>query len=161
MKISKYLSAIVSLCAIWILLDVKSPARGVSVELPLSQFMSGKLVSRHDPSVDLNPEVMLTNSEVDKDLSLQGISITRNSSDKSLLTFTGSINNRSGQAHYVYYIVAKFVANDTSIKQAIIPVNVDIEPGQSKPFTHEISTDSIDAIAPEVIKPVVVKYEYR
>ena len=84
-----------------------------------------------------------------------------NSSDKSLLTVTGLINNRSEQAHYVYYIVAKFVAKDISIKQAIIPIDIDIEPGKSKPFTHEISIGNIKSIVPETVKPMVVKYEYR
>lgn len=161
MKISKYLSAILSVGAIWFLLDVTSPARGLSFELPLAKYASGQLRSRHARSIAQSPPVSAPTTEIDKDLRLQGISITRNSSDRSLLTFTGSINNRSGQTHYIYYIVAKFVANDTSIKQAIIPVNVDIEPGQSKPFTHEISTDSANSIVPETIKPVVVKYEYR
>jgi hypothetical protein len=160
MKISKYLSAIVSIGAIWFLLDVTSPARGFSVELPLAKLESGRSSSRYQRAIAQTTPVSPPTTEIDKDLRLQGISITR-SSDKSLLTFTGSINNRSEQTHYVYYIVAKFVANDTSIKQAIIPVNVDIEPGQSKPFTHEISTQSINSIVPETIKPVIVKYEYR
>jgi hypothetical protein len=161
MKTSKYLSAIVSICAIWILLDITAPTPVFSFELPVVKLNSGRLVSRHARSIAQTSKVSPATTEIDKDLSLQGISITRNTSDKSLLTFTGSINNRSEQAHYVYYIVAKFVANDTSIKQAIIPVNVDIEPGQSKPFTHEISTDKIDSISLDTLKPVVVKYEYR
>jgi hypothetical protein len=161
MKISKYLSAIVSIGAIWCLLDITSPARGFSVELPLAKPSSTKSLLQIDRAVAQNSQVTPATTEIDKDLRLQGISITRNSEDNSLLTFTGSINNRSDQTHYVYYIVAKFVANDTSIKQAIIPVNVDIKPGQSQTFTHEISTESVNSIVPEQIKPVVVKYEYR
>jgi hypothetical protein len=162
MKISKYLSAIVSIGAIWFLLDTTSSAWGFSLELPLTKLPLDKSIPRHHRAIAQNSPVSpKTTTEIDKDLSLQGISITRNSSDKSLLTVTGSINNRSEQTHYLYYIVAKFVANDTSIKQAIIPVNVDIEPGQSKSFTHEISTQSINSIVPGDIKPVVVKYEYR
>jgi hypothetical protein len=161
MKISKYLSAIVSIGAIWCLLDVTAPARSFSVELPLVKLAASKSLAQHDRAVAQNSQPTPATTEIDKDLRLQGISITRNRSDKSLLTFTGSINNRSDQTHYVYYIVAKFVANDTSIKQAIIPVNIDIKPGQSQPFTHEISTESVNSIVPETIKPVVVKYEYR
>lgn len=92
---------------------------------------------------------------------VKNMTITRSSSDKSLLNVEGQINNQSGQSHYVYYIVAKFVSKDTSIKQAIIPVNMTIEPGKSTPFTHEISTESLNSISPESVKPVVVKYEYR
>ncbi len=118
-------------------------------------------------SADRRPQILaqnstgtINNSEVNKDLRLQDITVTRNSSDKSLLTVTGSIDNRSDRTHYVYYVVAKFISRDVSIKQAIIPVNINIEPGKSKPFTHEISTD-IDSIVPETVKALVLKYEYR
>ncbi len=102
-----------------------------------------------------------TNIDINKDLQLQGITITQESADKSLLTVKGFINNRGERAHYVYYIVAKFIANDTAIKQTVIPVNIDLEPGQSKPFTHEISADSVNPIVPANVKPLIVKYEYR
>ena len=87
--------------------------------------------------------------------------MTRNSSDKSLLTVTGTIANRGEQVHYVYYIVAKFIAKDISIKQAISPIKIDIEPGKSQSFAHEISTDSIQSITPGAVKTSIVKYEYR
>lgn len=160
MKIGKYLSAIVSIGATWFLLDVTSAARGFDFELS-AKFSSDRSGTRQTRPISQAPAVSQPTDAIDKNLSLQGISITRNSSDKSLLTFTGSINNRSEQSHYVYYIVAKFVSNDTSIKQAIIPLNVDIKPGKSQSFTHEISTDNINSITPEAIKPVIVKYEYR
>jgi hypothetical protein len=161
MKIGQYLSVIMSIGAIWGLLDVRSSARGFSLErAPIS---TGHIA--HDRR---SPQLLAQNSapnsidlESDKDLRLQYINVTRNSSDKSLLTVSGSINNRSDQTHYVYYIVAKFVSKDISIKQAIIPVNIDIEPGKSKSFSHEISTQSADSLVPESVKPVVVKYEYR
>ena len=101
-----------------------------------------------------------TSPDVSKDLRLQEVVVTRNSSDKSLLTVTGTIDNRSEQARYVYYIVAKFITKDVSIKQAIIPINTNIEPGKSKPFTYEISIGST-SLAPADVKPMVVKYEYR
>ena len=161
MKIGQYLSVIMSIGAIWGLLDVRSSARGFSLErAPIS--------TGHIPHDRRSPQLLAQNSapnsidlESDKDLRLQYINVTRNSSDKSLLTVSGSINNRSDQTHYVYYIVAKFVSKDISIKQAIIPVNIDIEPGKSKSFSHEISTQSADSLVPESVKPVVVKYEYR
>jgi hypothetical protein len=161
MKIGQYLSVIMSIGAIWSLLDVRSSASGFSLEH--SPIATGHIA--HDRR---SPQLLAQNSvpnsidlESDKDLRLQYINVTRNSSDKSLLTVSGSINNRSDQTHYVYYIVAKFVSKDISIKQAIIPVNIDIEPGKSQQFSHEISTQSADSLVPESVKPVVVKYEYR
>jgi hypothetical protein len=161
MKIGHYLSVIMSIGAIWSLLDVRSSARGFSLERAI-------VANEHIAHKQRSPQLLAQNSapnpielESDKDLRLQYINVTRNSSDKSLLTVSGSINNRSEQTHYVYYIVAKFVSKDISIKQAIIPVNIDIEPGKSKPFSHEISTQSADSLVPETVKPVVVKYEYR
>jgi hypothetical protein len=162
MKIGKYLSIIMSIGAIWSLLDVRSSARGFSLE------SSTVVAVAPIAALSRAPQLMAQNSvtnpidlEGDKNLQLQYINVTRNSSDKSLLTVSGSINNRSEQSHYVYYIVAKFVSNDVSIKQAIIPVNIDIEPGKSKSFSHEISTLSVNSLEPEMVKPVVVKYEYR
>ncbi len=156
MKIGQYLSVIMSIGALWSLLDVRSSARGFSLER--------SAVTAESRSPQLLVQNSVTNPidlESDKDLRLQYINVTRNSSDKSLLTVSGSINNRSEQTHYVYYIVAKFVSKDISIKQAIIPLNIDIEPGKSKSFSHEISTQSADSLVPETVKPVVVKYEYR
>jgi hypothetical protein len=157
--------------AIWILLDVQSPAQGSQPKLPTAKTAVVTLTAQQ-----LNPNVVkstanqllaqTTNStsknlDANKDLRLQNITITQDSNDKSLLTVKGFINNRSEQTRYVYYVVAKFIANDTSIKQTIIPVNINIQPGQSQPFTHEISTDNVNAIVPETVKPLVVKYEYR
>jgi hypothetical protein len=173
MKTSKYLSAIMSICAVWILLDVKSPAQGIKIDLSVAKHSLAKSAAQHVGGASSlikrqqgrvlaqNLDSTSTNVDINKDLRLQDITITQNSADKSLLTVKGFINNRSEQTHYVYYIVAKFVANDTAIKQAVIPVNIDIEPGQSKPFIHEISTDSVNSIAPAMVKPLVVKYEYR
>jgi diacylglycerol kinase family enzyme len=161
MKISQYLSVIMSISALWLLLDVRSSARGLSLNLSLINSHRVTTSLHRQPQLAQNLASATTNIDANKDLKIQYVTVTRNSSDKSLLTVTGSISNHSEQPHYVYYIVAKFISKDISIKQAIIPVNIDIEPGKSKPFTHEISTDSIDAIAPETVKPVVVKYEYR
>jgi hypothetical protein len=161
MKTSKYLSVIMFVSAVWILLDVQSPAQGFSLELPVVHPSLTKSPYRHARLLAQSLENNSDSSDINKDFRLQDITITRNSADKSLLTVTGSINNRSEQAHYVYYIVAKFISKDASIKQTIIPVNIDIEPGQSKLFTHEISTDSSNSIVLETVKPVVVKYEYR
>jgi hypothetical protein len=161
MKIGHYLSVIMSIGAIWSLLDVRSSARGFSLE---RSSVANEHIAPKQRSSQLLAQNSVTNPielESDKDLRLQYINVTRNSSDKSLLTVSGSINNRSEQTHYVYYIVAKFVSKDISIKQAIIPVNIDIEPGKSQPFSHEISTQSADSLVPETVKPVVVKYEYR
>jgi hypothetical protein len=172
MKTSKYLSAIMSISAVWILLDVKSPAQGFKLESPVAKSSFVKFAPqqigvfphqyrRSNPILAQKLESTSISTDINKDLRLQDITITQDSADKSLLTVKGFINNRSEQAHYVYYIVAKFIANDTAIKQTIIPVNIDIEPGQSRPFTHEVSTNSVKSIAPETVKPLVVKYEYR
>jgi hypothetical protein len=162
MKTSRFLSVLMAIGAIWNLLNAQSSAQSFSLELSAPRPSSSvHTLSRHPSVLTQNPTGITTNFDISKDLQLQGISVTRNSSDKSLLTVTGLINNRSDQSHYVYYIVAKFISKDISIKQVIIPVNIDIEPGKSKPFTHEISTDSNNSIAPETVKPVVVKYEYR
>jgi hypothetical protein len=164
MKTSKYLPVIMFISAIWILLDVQSPAQGFSLELPFVNRTQAK--STHQPARILTQNLVGSSdspeiNKVNKDLRLQDIKITRDSEDKSLITIAGSINNRSEQPHYVYYIVARFISNDTSIKQTIIPLNIDIEPGQSKLFTHEISTNGSNSILLETVKPVVVKYEYR
>jgi hypothetical protein len=161
MKISQYLSVIMSICGIWSLLDVRSSAHSFSLGLPVTRSSLVRSSPRSTAVLAQNLANSQTSFDVNKDLRLQEIVVTRNSSDRSLLTVTGMINNQSEQAHYVYYIVAKFVSKDVSIKQAIIPINIDIEPGKSKPFTHEISTDSINSIVPASVKPMVVKYEYR
>ncbi len=161
-KISQYLSAIVVVSGIWNLLNLQYSGRSFTLALPavnaapLSRSLqsSTQLSARDSASA-------ATNYEIDKNLSLQEITVTRNTSDKSLLTVSGTIANRGEQVRYVYYIVAKFIAKDISIKQAIIPINIDIEPGKSQAFAHEISTDSIQSIAPETVKTSIVKYEYR
>ncbi|MCY7335170.1 MAG: hypothetical protein LH613_02980 [Chamaesiphon sp.] len=158
MNVSKYLAAVMFVSAIWSLLDAQSPAQGFS----LLQVVKPPLVksAARSPRMAQNTGIS-SNADVNKDLRLHDITVTRSSSDKSLLTVTGSINNRSDRSHYVYYVVTKFIANDISIKQAIVPVNIDIEPGKSQPFTYEILADSLDSIVPASIKPMVVKYEYR
>jgi hypothetical protein len=158
---SKHLAAVVFLSGIWISLDAQSPARSFNLDLPAVSPAAIESPARHPQILAQNLTGNASSADVNKDLRLQDITITRTSSDKSLLTVTGSIENRSDRTHYVYYVVAKFIAKDVSIKQAIIPVNIDIAPGKSKPFTHEISADSINSIAPETVKPLVVKYEYR
>jgi hypothetical protein len=160
-KASRYISVMLFVSALWNLLDVQSPAQSSSLNLPAVNSTSAISSQPHHQLLAQNLASNLTNADVNKDLRLKDITVTRNSSDKSLLTVTGSISNHSEQTHYVYYIVAKFVSKDVSIKQTIIPVNIGIEPGKSKPFTHEISTDSINSILPQTLKPVVVKYEYR
>lgn len=172
-KTSKYLGAIIAICGIWSLLSVKSSAEAVRIDRLVAKHTPVQVTTQqiavatlpvkrqHDRVLAQNSDSISTNTEINQDLRLQGITITQDSADKSLLTVKGFIRNRSDQAHYVYYIVAKFIANDTEIKQTVIPVNIDIEPGQSKPFTHEISTDSASKILPAMVKPLVVKYEYR
>jgi hypothetical protein len=166
-KTSKYLSVMMSICAIWSLLVVKSPAQDVKIDRPVKAKsqqvgVAAAPVKRQQHRVlAQNFDSSSTNIDINKDLRLQGITITQDSADKSLLTVKGFINNRGERAHYVYYIVAKFIANETAIKQTVIPVNIDLEPGQSKPFIHEISTDSVNPVVPANIKPLVVKYEYR
>ncbi len=140
---------------LWSLAGLKSPAQGFDL-VNFARIQLSKI-----QTLSQNPAVDPVNADASKDLMVKNMTITRSSSDKSLLNVEGQINNQSGQSHYVYYIVAKFISKDTSIKQAIIPVNTTIEPGKSTPFTHEISTESLNSIAPEAVKPVVVKYEYR
>jgi hypothetical protein len=161
MKTSKYLPVIMFISAIWILLDVQSPAKGFSLELPFANLTFTKSTDRSARILAQNLAGSSDSPEINKDLRLQDIKITRDSEDKSLITIAGSINNRSEQSHYVYYVVARFISKDASIKQTIIPLNIDIEPGQSKLFTHEISTNGSNSISLETVKPVVVKYEYR
>ena len=170
---SKYLTVIMSTCAIWSLLAVKSPAQAVKSEPSMANRAPVKVAARQiglasspvkrqqNRVLAQNSDGISTNIDPNKDLQLQDITIVQDSADKSLLIVKGFINNHSEQSHYVYYIVAKFIANDTAIKQTVIPVNIDLEPGQSKPFVHEISTDSVSSIVPAMIKPLVVKYEYR
>jgi hypothetical protein len=159
MKISKHLSVAIFISAIWSLLDIQSPAQGFTLRLPVMNFTPAKMDDRRKPTLTQNSGDSAGNSEVNKDLKLREISITRDSSDNSLLTVKGSISNRSDRQHFVYYIVAKFISKDASIKQAIIPINSNIEPGKSAEFNHEITTESINSVAPETVK--VVKYEYR
>jgi hypothetical protein len=159
MKISQYLSVIIFGSAIWSCLSVKSSAQGFNLKLPGMSPSPVTLAQQNATIAQGDRDGAGSNPH--KDLRLREIGITRDSSDKSLLVVKGSIDNRSDRPHYVYYIVAKFISKDSSIKQAIIPVNSNIEPGESAQFNHEISTESINSLAPETVKPVVVKYEYR
>ena len=158
MNISKYLAKVMFVSAIWSLLDAQSPAQGFSL-LQVVKPTLGESAAR-SPRMAQNTCIS-SNADVHKDLRLQDITVTRSSSDRSLLTVTGSIHNRSDRSHYVYYVVTKFIANNISIEQAIVPVNIDIAPGQSQPFTYEILADRLDSIVPGSIKPMVVKDEYR
>jgi hypothetical protein len=155
MNIRKYLSVMIFTSMLWSSIDFKSPAQAFN----LVNFAQAQLRKIH--TLSQNPAVDLVNSDTNKDLMVKNMTITRSTSDKSLLNLEGQINNQSGQPHYVYYIVAKFISKDTSIKQAIIPVNSKIDPGKSTSFIHEISSESLNSIAPEAVKPVIVKYEYR
>jgi hypothetical protein len=159
MKTSKYLPVIIFVSAIFGLLDPQAPAWGLNLPRPSVSHAVGKL-SPSDRYLAQAPEINKPESTDRKtELSLpSGIGVSRSNSDKSLLTVTGSIENSSDRPHYVYYIVAKLIVNDTAIKQTIIPINSDIEPGASKSFTHEVSTNAKDSKVPAV---VVVKYEYR
>jgi hypothetical protein len=162
-----------SVCTIWSLLVVESPAQNVKTDRSMAErtpvkiatqqigLASSSVKRQQNRVLAQNSDSTSTNNEIDKDLQLQGITITQDSADKSLLTVKGFINNHSEQSHYVYYIVAKFIANDTAIKQTVIPVNIELEPGESKPFVHEISTDGVKSIVPAMVKSLVVKYEYR
>ncbi|MCY7368739.1 MAG: hypothetical protein LH474_11380 [Chamaesiphon sp.] len=167
MKTSKYLSVVMSIGAVWMFLGSQSTAQASQLELPVATpavMKRSERISVFAPKRRLlaqNVDSTSTDVDINKDLQLQNITITQNRSDKSLLTVKGSINNRSEQVHYVYYVVAKFISNDTAIKQTIIPVNIDIGPGKSQSFTHEISTDIVNSIATDTLKPLVVKYEYR
>ena len=168
-EIGRYLSVIMSVWAIWRLLIVESLAQDVKPDRSMAEGAPVKVTGlasspakrQQNRVLAQNSGSSSTNIEIDKDLQLQGITITQDSADKSLLTVKGFINNHSEQSHYVYYIVAKFIANDTAIKQTVIPVNIDLEPGESKAFIHEISTDGVKSIVPAMVKPLVVKYEYR
>ncbi len=160
MKVSKYFSVIIFGSAIWSCLSVKSSAQGFNLKLP-GMNPTPVVLAQQNSLVAQNSQDGAGSSSPNKDLRLREIGIVRDSSDKSILILKGSIDNRSDRPHYVYYIVAKFIAKDSSIKQAIVPVNSKIEPGESAQFNHEISTESINSIAPEKVKPVVVKYEYK
>lgn len=151
-----------SIGALWISIGSRSALPGFGVESATANSAVGMSVDRQ-PHLLAQSNVASNSSqtEAERDFRVQEITVTRNTSDKSLLTVKGSIENQSQQTHYVYYIVAKFISNDVSIKQAIIPVNIAIPAGKSTSFTHEISTQSVNSIAPETVKPIVVKYEYR
>ncbi len=160
MNISKYLSVIIFGSAIWSCLAVKSPAQGFNLRLPGINAAPATLAQRNS-TLAQTVEEGTGSSKPNKDLRLREIGISRDSSDKSLLVVKGSIDNLSDRTRYVYYIVTKFVAKDSSIKQAIIQIDSKIEPGESAKFEREISTESIKSLSPETVKPVVVKYEYR
>jgi hypothetical protein len=159
MNIRKYLSVMMFTGAVWSGAGFSSPAHGFDLRFPLVDFAHAQW-HKVNPLAQ-NPAVDRVTPDPAKDFTVKNMTITRSSSDKSLLNVEGEINNQSGQSHYVYYIVAKFISKDTSIKQAIIPVNITIAPGQSTSFTHEISTESLNSLSPESVKPIVVKYEYR
>jgi hypothetical protein len=145
--------------AFWSGSSFRSPAQGFELRFPLVNFAQAQW-HKLNPLAQ-NPAVDRVTPDPAKDLMVKNMTIVRSSSDKSLLNVEGEINNQSGQSHYVYYIIAKFISKDTSIKQAIIPINSTIEPGRSTSFVHEISTESLNLLAPESVKPIVVKYEYR
>jgi hypothetical protein len=162
MNISKYLSVIIFGSALWGCLATKSPAQGFNLRSPGIKAAPAIVTRRNSTIAQVQAvEESAGNSKPNKDLRLREIGITRDSSDKSLLVVKGSIDNLSDRTRYVYYIVTKFVAKDASIKQAIIPIDSKIEPGESAKFEREISTESIKSLSPETVKPVVVKYEYR
>lgn len=171
-KTSQYVSLTMSICAMWSLLVLKSSAQDIKVNPSVAKYnldqsrsqqvgVTFGAVKSQQRLLAQSLDSSATNIDINQDLRLQGITITQDSTDKSLLTVKGFINNRGERAHYVYYFVAKFIANDTAIKQTVIPVNIDLEPGQSKPFTHEISTHNGSSIVPAKVKPLIVKYEYR
>ncbi len=159
MNIRKYLPVLLFTSTFWGSSVFGSAAKSHEIHLPLVHFAHGQW--HKTQTIAQNPEADGTNANRNKDLMVKSIAITRSTSDKSLLNIEGQIKNQSGQAHYVYYIVAKFVSRNMTIEQAIIPVNSTIEPGQSTLFTHEISTERLNSNSPESVKPVVVKYEYR
>ena len=159
MNIRKHLSIVLFSSTFWGSTVFGSAAQSHELHLPLIHFAHAQW--HKALTIAQNPEADGSNADRNKDLMVKSIAITRNRSDKSLLNIEGQIKNQSGQSHYVYYIVAKFVSRDAAIEQAIIPVNSTIAPGQSTPFTHEISTERLNSISPESVKPIVVKYEYR
>lgn len=124
-------------------------------------FTPVTLAQQNSTTIAQNSQNGSESSSPSKDLRLREIGIIRDSSDKSISIVTGSIDNRSDRPHYVYYLVAKFISKDASVKQTIVPINSKIEPGESVKFNHEISTESISSTAPETVKPIVVKYEYK
>jgi hypothetical protein len=89
------------------------------------------------------------------------IAIEPNKSDNSLVNIEGKINNRGNRSRYIYYIVAKAFVGETAIKQTIVPVNVEIAPGETKAFKHPISKESLKQHSLQQVEPVVVKYESR
>jgi hypothetical protein len=160
MKIGKYFAVIICGSAIWSCLSVKSSAQGFNLKLP-GMNSTPVILAQQNAIVAQNSQDGGETSSPSKDLKLREIGIVRDSSDKSISIVKGSIYNHSNRPHYVYYIVAKFISKDASVKQAIVPIDSKIEPGESVKFNHEISTQSISSTAPETVKPIVVKYEYR
>jgi hypothetical protein len=104
--------------------------------------------------------VRAQNSPAGSDIKIT-IAIEPNKSDRSLVNIEGKINNKGNRSHFIYYIVAKAIAGETPIKQTIVPVNIEIAPGETKIFKHPISKDSLNSLSLEQIKPVVVKYEAK
>lgn len=160
MKIGKYLSVIMFGSAIWSCCAIESSAQGFNLKLP-GMNPTPVTLSRQYSTLAQNSRDGAGASTPNKDLRLREIGIVRDSLDKSISIVKGSIDNRSDRPHYIYYIVAKFIAKDASVKQTIVPINSRIEPGESVKFNHEISTESISANDPEKVKPIVVKYEYK
>lgn len=159
MKPSKCLSAMICVSTIWSWLAIESIAQ-VSIKLPGINPSAANSEQRTSPPAN-HQEDGSGSAEPTPDLKLSAIGITRDRSDKSLFTVTGEISNRSDRSHYVYYIVAKLISKETSIKQTIIPINSQLEPGESARFNHEISTDNIKSNNLNTVTPVIVKYEYR
>ncbi len=159
MKPSKCLSAMICVSTIWSCLAIESIAQ-VSIKLP-GVYSSAANSEQRNPTSANNSQDDSGIAATNPDLKLNAIGIKRDRADKSLFTVTGEINNRSDRSHYVYYIVAKLISKETSIKQTIIPINSQIEPGASARFNHEISTDNIKSNDLNTVTPVIVKYEYR
>jgi hypothetical protein len=160
MKIGKYFAVIVFGSAIWSCLSVKSSAQGFNLKLPGLRSTPVTLAQPNRIVAQKNQDGAETPSP-SKDLRSGKIDIVPDSSDKSISIVKGSIYNHSDRPRYVYYLVAKFISKDASVKQAIVPIDRKIESGESVKFNHEISTQSISSTAPETVKPIVVKYEYK
>lgn len=162
-NMSKYLPIIIYTTIATIagtLLDGKSIAQTVNC---LKSLDNCHLVGQSSqPKLLLAQDTEPKNSTSNPKRDLENkISISADREDKSLLEVRASITNRGEQPHYVYYIVAKFVAGETPIKQTIIPVNTTIKPGETTNVTHEILKESFSPMAIKNIKPVVIKSEYR
>ena len=160
MKIGNYFAVIIFGSAIWGCLSVRSSAQGFNLKLPGMNSTPVTLAQQNRIVAQKNQDGAETPSP-SKDLRFGKIDIVPDRSDKSISIVKGSIYNPSDRPHYVYYIVAKFISKDASVKQAIVPIDRKIESGESVKFNHEISTQGISSNDPETVKPIVVKYEYK